>query len=79
MKTKANTKIDWDVIDADVCCFPVGIPEGAITAKMIMDRYGLSHSTASRKLRDLGEKDGYRLLRVKSPESAKIVCVVVKD
>ena len=63
---KSKTKINWDVIDAEVCSVKAGCPEGAITTKMLMERYGYSHSTANKKLRELGEKDGFELIKFRS-------------
>lgn len=62
MNKSKTTTIDFDEIDS--LFVQTAIPAGAITASMIMERYGVSGSTARKRLWSL-QKVGYVIRKAK--------------
>jgi ribosomal protein S25 len=63
MNKSQTTTIDFDEIDS--LFIQTAIPAGAITAKMLAERYGICPSTARKRLFDL-QKVGYVIRKAKA-------------
>jgi len=77
VKTGAKTKVNWDLIDAEVGAAYPEIPANGITSKMLMERYGITHSPANEKLRKLCESGKFELVKVRNPKNGKVMNMAI--
>jgi predicted HTH transcriptional regulator len=56
---QAIESIDWDDVEDAIGIGCFSPPEGAITSKMIQDKYGISHRTAQKRLAAVLASDKY--------------------